>query len=85
MVNILKYLSNQHSLFDTVIVSANDALVELFLKNKIKFTDIQKKLLKIIKSKNFSKYKKIYPGNLNDILNLNKYVRLKVLEKVYKS
>ena len=85
MVNILKYLSNQHSLFDTVIVSANDALVELFLKNQIKFTDIQKKLLKIIKSKNFSKYKKIYPGNLNDILNLNKYVRLKVLEKVYKS
>ena len=34
MVKILKYLLNSSSLFETVIVSANDCLVELFLNKK---------------------------------------------------
>ena len=45
----------------------------------------EKKLLHIIKNKEFLKYKNIYPRNTKDIINLNKYVRLKVLEKVDKS
>jgi len=85
MINLLNLLSDKHTLYDTVIVAANDILVELFLKKKIKFTDINLKLFKFIKAKEFLKYKNIYPQKLNDILNLNKYVRLKVLEKVYKS
>ena len=40
MIKILNLLSNKHSLYDTIIVSANDALVDLYLKKKIKFTDI---------------------------------------------
>ena len=56
MIKILNYLSNKHSLFDTVIVSANDALVDLYLKKRIKFTDIHKKLFKLIKSNQFLKY-----------------------------
>ena len=67
-----------------LIVSANDALVELFLKNKIKFIDIQKKLFKIIQLNEFLKFKKIYPNNIKDILNLNEYVRLKTIKNVYK-
>ena len=85
MVKLFKYLPEKQSLFETIIVSANDKLVELFLKKKIKFTDIQKKLFYIIKSKEFSKYKKIYPIKAKDILELNNYVRLKVLKNVYKS
>ena len=85
MVKILNYLSNQHSLYDTVIVSANDALVNLYLKKQIKFTDIQDKLFLILKSKELLKFKKVYPSNLREIIELNKYVHLKVLEKVYKS
>ncbi len=85
MVNLIKYLPKKNSLYETVIVSANDILVELFLKNKIKFTDIQKNLFKLIKSKEFIKYKKIYPKKINDIIKLNNYVRLKILKKVYKS
>ena len=54
IVKILKLLPNKNSLYETVIVSANDFLVELFLNKKIKFTDIQKKLFNIIKIlKNF--------------------------------
>ena len=84
MVKLLNFLSNKTSLYETVIVSANDTLVELFLKQKITFTDIQKKLFKIIKLKEFSKYKKIYPKKIKDILELNNYVRLNVQKKVYK-
>ena len=85
IIKLLKLIPNEHTLFDTVIVSTNDILVELFLKKRIKFIDIEKKLLHIIKSKVFLKYKNIYPRNTKDIINLNKYVRLKVLENMYKS
>ena len=81
MINLLKLLPKKHSLYETVIVSANDALVELFLNEKIKFTDINKNLFKIIKSKEFLKFKKIYPNNIRDILDLNNYVRLKIIKK----
>ena len=84
MVKLLNFLSNKTSLYETVIVSANDTLVELFLKKKITFTDIQNKLFKIIKLKEFLKYKKIYPKKIKDIIELNNYVRLNVQKKVYK-
>jgi len=84
MVKLLNLLSNKTSLYETIIVSANDTLVELFLKKKILFTDIQKKLFKIIKLKEFLKYKKIYPKTIKDIIELNNYVRLNIQKKVYK-
>ena len=85
MIKILSFLSDQHSLYDTVIVTTNDVLVDLFLNKVIKFTQIQKKLFSILKKREFLKYKKVFPKNIKQILELNKYVRLKVLEKVYKS
>jgi len=78
MVKLLSLLPKTHSLFETVIVSANDRLVELFLNNKIKFTDIQKKLFKLIQNKEFQKFKKLKPKKITDITNLNDYVRLKI-------
>jgi 1-deoxy-D-xylulose-5-phosphate reductoisomerase len=78
MIGLLKFLPNHHSLFETVIVSANDKLVELFLEEKIKFTDIQKKLFKLIRKKEFQKFKRKIPKNISDITNLNNYVRLKI-------
>ena len=81
MIKLLKRLPNKNSLFETVIVSANDTLVDMFLKRKIKFLDIQKKLFKLINSKEFQKYKKISPKSVKDILYLNNYVRLKINEK----
>ena len=85
MTKLLKLLTNNQSLYETIIVSANDTLVELFLENKIKFIDIQKKLFKIIKSKEFSQYRKKIPKSIEEILKINNYVRLKILKKVYKS
>jgi 1-deoxy-D-xylulose-5-phosphate reductoisomerase len=80
MTKLLNLLPNNHSLFETVIVAANDKLVELFLNNKIRFIDIQKNLFKIIKKKEFKKFKKKLPINIKDITNLNDYVRLKIDE-----
>ena len=80
MIKLLNFLPDNHSLFETVVVATNDKLVELFLNNKIKFTDIQKKLFKTIKKKEFQKFKKILPSNISDITNLNYYVRLKIDE-----
>ena len=85
VIKLLKLLPERNSLYETVIVSANDTLVELFLKKKIKYTDIQKKLIAIIKKPEFLKFKKIYPKNTKDIIKLNNYVRLNVLKNVYKS
>ncbi len=84
MIKILNFLSHQTSLYETVIVSANDTLVNLFLSDKINFIDIQKNLFKIIKSQEFIKFKNIKPRNVSDIHKLNNYVRLKILKKVYK-
>jgi len=80
MMKLLNLLPNNHSLFETVIVAANDKLVELFLNKKIHFMDIQKNLFKIIKKKEFQKFKKKLPINIKDITNLNDYVRLKIDE-----
>ena len=76
-INILKHVSKKISLYETVIVSANDFLVQLFLDEKIKFLDIEKFLKKVIKLREFNKYKHILPTNVNQIIKLNKYVRLK--------
>ena len=82
MIKLLNFLPENHSLFETIVVSANDKLVELFLNNKIKFTDIQKNLFKLIKEKEFKKYKKKFPSKIKDIVKLNDYVRLKVEKNI---
>ena len=78
VINILNYLPSQSSLFETVLVVVNDELVNLFLKNKIRFNDISKNILKIINLKEFQKYKKKNPKNIQEIHILSDYVRLKV-------
>ena len=78
VVNILKKMPNKDSLFETVLVSANDKLVDLFLNKKITFNQISTLLFKIIKMKEFSKFKKLKAKNIDEIINLNNYVSLKI-------
>ena len=81
IVEILKLLPNKTSLFETLIVAANDELVNLFLKKKIKFKDIDIKLMKFAINKKFNKYKKIRPKNINEILNMSNYIRSLITTK----
>ena len=78
LTKILKILPNNFSLFETILVSANDEIVKLFLDNKIKFIQIAPLLLKFIKLKEFNKYKEIQPKTIDEIVKLNNYVRLKI-------
>ena len=78
VVNIIKTLPNRHTLFETVLVSANDALVNLFLNKKINFTSISSELLRISKLSEFKKYKSIKPKNIDEIMKLAQYVSLKM-------
>ena len=80
-LKILKYLPQKISLYETVIVSANDTLVNLYLNGKIEYNDIIYKLLKIISLKEFIKLKKTSPKSVSEIINLDKYVRLKITTK----
>ena len=48
IINLLKLIPNNHSLFETIIVSTNDVLVELFLKKQIKFNQISTIFFKVI-------------------------------------
>jgi len=80
LLKILKYIPNQNTLFETVVVSANDELVNLFLNNKISYSELHKKLLSFINLRRFKAYKKKKPLNLSQINNLNNSVRLKIRE-----
>ena len=77
MVKILKMMPNDISLFETVLVSANDCLVDLFLNKKIKYQDIYKNLKKILRLSEFTKLKSSKPKNVLQIIHLSKYVALK--------
>ena len=77
-IQIIDKLSDADSLFETVIVSANDKLVNMFLKNQIKFIDITRILIKITNSKELLRYKLITPKNIGQIQKLNNYVSLKI-------
>ena len=76
-LNLLKLFPSEISLFETVVISANDELVSLFLNNQITYNDIYKKIIKLLNLKEFKIYKKKKPLNINQIIKLNKYVRLK--------
>jgi len=78
IVKLLKKIPNNISLFETVLVSANDYLVELFLQKKIKFIDIYKHLKKISELPEFTKLKLIRPKSVKQIMELSKYVSLKI-------
>ena len=75
LIKVLKMLPNNTSLFETILVSINDKFVELFLRNKIKFTDISKKMNKMLNLYSFKKYKKIKPKNIEEIVKMNTKIK----------
>ena len=80
LIKILNKISNKSSLLETVLISANDELVNLFLKKKISYAGLQKNLLKILDLPEFKVFRKKIPKNINEINKLNNYVRLKIKE-----
>ena len=81
LLKMLNRIPENISLFETILISANDELVENFLNGNIKFNQIHKILFKIVNLKEFKKFKYKKPKNLEQIIKLNKYVRLKTLNQ----
>ena len=65
-------------MFETILVSTNDHLVNLLLKRKITYVELIEKLFKIVTKKEFTKYKFIEPKKITDILKLNKLIKSKI-------
>ena len=82
LIKIVNEMPNQDSLFETVIVSANDYLVNLFLNKKIKYIDIIKILLKISKMKVFNKFKKLNPNTVSSIFE-TKNITIKIIDRLF--
>jgi len=79
-LKILKVIPEKNTLFETIVVSANDELVNLFLEKKINYSQFQQKLLSTINLKEFRAYKNKKPTDIREISRLNNYVRLKIRE-----
>ena len=75
LVRILKILPDNTSLFETILVSINDKLVDLFLNNKIKFTDISIKMNKILNLNRLKKFKNVKPKNIEEIIKMNTKIK----------
>jgi 1-deoxy-D-xylulose-5-phosphate reductoisomerase len=82
-VGLLKEIPDKDTLFDTILVVANDQFVSFFIKNEIKFTDITKKLKNFINRTEIKKYKNISPKNINDIIKLSNYIKLKINSELH--
>ena len=80
----LKKLPNKISLFETVIVTVNDYLVELFLNKIITYSQLQNLLLKILNNKSFIKYKKLKPKKFEDIIFVKNNVSSEIVKTIKK-
>ena len=76
-LRFLSRIPEKISLYETVLVSANDEAVHHFLSGNIKYLEIYKILSKVLNMNEFLKLKNQKPDNIDQILKLNKYVRLK--------
>ena len=78
-IKLLNKCSNSEFSTPIIINAANEVLVDLFLKDKIKFLDIVKLINKILVSNDFLKYAKIKPKTLKDIKMADNWARLKTI------
>ena len=83
-IKIINNLPDNSSLFETILVSINDKLVDLFLKKEISYKDLCDSLLRIVNLKKFKRFKKIQPRNIDQITNLSAYINTNFDKLMYK-
>jgi 1-deoxy-D-xylulose-5-phosphate reductoisomerase len=82
-IKIIKRLQNKESLLETIIVLANDELVNLFLLKKLRFTDINNCLQKLINMQKVINLSKSKPGNINSTIILKELIRKEISKIIY--
>ncbi len=81
-LQILNKLPKKDTLFETVIISMNDELVNMFLNKKIKYQDLINYLLRIINFKIFQKYCNVKPSSIDQIYATRNFVKKFVKEYI---
>ena len=76
-INLIKKYKKNGKASSIIMNAANEELVNLFLQNKIRFTDIIKFINKILSYKNHNKYYKKKLRTIKDIYECDKWARLK--------
>ena len=84
VTKILTKLPEKSSLFETVLVSINDKLVKLFIADRIKFTDISKKMNSMLELNEFKKFKKLKVKKIVNIMSLNNKIKDKLKDIIKK-
>ena len=84
-IKIINRLQNNESLLETIIVLANDELVNLFLLKKLSFTDINNYLHKLINMNQIINLSNKKPGNINSMISLKELIRKKINKIIFKS
>jgi len=77
-IKLIKKFKNQESLLETIIVLANDELVNLFLLKKLDFTDIDIFLQRLINMKEIINLSQKNPGNIESIRDINELIKKKI-------
>ena len=78
LVKLLDKLPSHSSLYETILITVNDYLVFKFLDKKINFQKLINLINRISNFKEYHKFKKIKPKNIDDIYELRDYVSLKL-------
>ncbi len=79
-LKLLKFIPNKHSFFETILISINDELVNMFLNKQIKYEKLIIYLNKIIKFKIFKKYYRVEPKSIKQILDVKNLAK-KIVKK----
>jgi 1-deoxy-D-xylulose-5-phosphate reductoisomerase len=77
-IKLLRRFKNKESLIETIIVLANDELVKLFLLKKLKFTDMNIILQKLINMKELIKISQKKPMSITSIISLKELIGKKI-------
>ena len=75
LLKLIKLIPKQESLFETVLITMNDFLVEKYLNNQINYVSIQSNIINLIKNPYFKKFYKLKPKNIYDIKNTIKITK----------
>ena len=78
LLKILNKLVENDSLYETVLVTINDYFVFKYLNDEINYNRMINQIYKYSKFKEFLKYRKLVPKNVQEIYKLRDYVSFKL-------
>ena len=79
-INLIKKCTKNRTSAPIILNASNEILVSSFLQKRIKFTDITRILMKIIRHQDFEKYAKKKTNSLEDIYRVDEWARNMALQ-----